>query len=462
MSQAITFTELTGGQGHSIMSATPGPDLARHGYTETEYSARGVARRFATVDDTATGIEEAGTAPFVTRILVRRPAADSAFDGHVVVEWFNVSSGNDSAPEYTYLAPEIIRAGSAWVGVSAQYTGIAGGPDSVDLETTGTGAAGVSQQGLAANDPDRYGELSHPGDAYCYDIFGTVTKALRDNGSVGHPLSGLSVRRVIAAGESQSAMALTTYVNVFTRVHHAIDGALIHSRPVGALPADPDSPAVDISSAYHGAPAPISADCGIPVFVVQTETDVLTDFDYVRARQPDSEVLRVWEVAGSSHADIVQIGEYEHLLGCPNPVNRGQQVFVLRAALHHLRGWIDEGVSPPTAEPLAVLLDRTPPGYALDEAGNVRGGVRTPCVDVPTEVLSGVLTGDAPRICVLFGSTTVMSEDALRQRYTDPDDYLHQYVAATDTAIGRGMILPADRTAVLADARPDPIPTESE
>ena len=65
------------------------------------------------------------------RIVVRRPRSPSAFNGVVVVEWLNVSGGLDAAPEYTYLRNELVRAGYAWVGVSAQYIGIEGGPVAV-------------------------------------------------------------------------------------------------------------------------------------------------------------------------------------------------------------------------------------------------------------------------------------------------------------------------------------------
>lgn len=475
---AVSFTPAAGGSGPHLLSATAGPDLGAHGYAETEYTAAGIARSFA-----ATGsgpVTVTGSAPFVTRVLVRRPIQAAAFSGCVVAEWLNVSSGSDAAPEYTYLADELVRAGHAWVGVSAQYTGVAGGVDSVDLPSTAT--AGVDAgpgNGLIAADPDRYHGLSHPGDGFCYDIFGHIGTALhdtdtrstdtvRDGGPSGvpHPLAGLPVRHVIAAGESQAAMALTTYVNRISQLHNAFDGALIHSRAVGQLSLSTPAPGgtagpVDIASAYHGDPVVIG-DGLIPAVIVQTETEVLGDFDYVRARQPDSDRVRVWEVAGTAHADRYQIGPYEDLLGCPAPVNRGQQRFVVRAALHHLSAWIDGGTAPPAAAPLTVDMSARPPRYVVDEIGNVRGGVRTPCVDAPASVLSGIVdTPGVSRICVLFGSTTPAAPEALARRYRGPDDYLAHYRAATDAAIDAGFVLAADREELLADADPDAIPRPS-
>ena len=66
-------------------------------------------------------------------------------------------------------------------------------------------------KGLKAIDPERYGSLVHPGDAYAYDIYTQVAEpcARRRRGALGE----LDVEQLLAVGESQSAFALTTYVN---------------------------------------------------------------------------------------------------------------------------------------------------------------------------------------------------------------------------------------------------------
>ncbi|MEE3851180.1 alpha/beta hydrolase domain-containing protein [Gordonia sp. LSe1-13] len=448
MTETIGFVQLHGGDGHSVVSATPGPDLTAHGYREDEYAASGVAYSYEPSADHE--VVPRDSASFTTRVLVRRPVSADDFTGTVVVEWLNVSSGSDAAPEYTYLAEELVRGGYAWVGISAQFTGIAGGAGSVEM------AAADGPQALADKDPQRYGLLHHPGDAYCFDIFGTVCAALQQATDNSHPLHDLSVKQILAVGESQSAMALTTYANHVVEVHDAIDGILIHSRAAGEMPFGEPGCGVDIATVFDAEPATIRESLRIPVLIVQTETDVLTNFRFVRSRQPDTDRLRVWEIAGTAHADLHQIGPYEDLLGCPMPVNRGQQRFVLRAALSHLTRWAGGGTPPPSAPPLRV--DNATATFELDEIGNVRDGVRTPCVDAPTQVLSGIVSADLPRICLLFGSTTPADPDLLARRYADADDYLAQYRAATTEAIDAGFALEADREEILADARPDLVP----
>ncbi|GAC67819.1 alpha/beta hydrolase domain-containing protein [Gordonia soli] len=447
----VGFRPLAGGAGVSLMSATPGPDLGAHGYAEAEFSASGVAERFSAGD--GHDVEPIDSATYTTRIVVRRPTDPARFSGTVVVEWFNVSSGADAAPEYTYLADEIVRAGHAWVGVSAQYDGVVGSSGSVGLDS---GVPG----GLLGADAERYGHLTHPGDAYCYDIFGGVGAALRSIDGPDHPLSGLDVTTLIAVGESQSAFALTTYVNLFLPRHRVHDGVLIHSRAAGSLGLGDVGTGADTDATFDQPPTLLREDLAARVIVVQTETDVLTNFRFHLARQPDTERLRIWEVAGTAHADLVQIGPYEEMLGCPHPVNRGQQQFVLRAALHHLVDWVhDTGTrpAPPHAEPLRLRPATDPEVFDVDDVGNVLGGVRTPRVDVATELLSGIVDADLPRICVLFGSTTPLPADVLRARFDGRADYLDRYRAATDAMIEAGFALAVDRDALLADANPEPI-----
>ncbi|GAB92681.1 alpha/beta hydrolase domain-containing protein [Gordonia rhizosphera] len=449
MNGAVAFGRLDGGAGCSLIAAAALPDLTACGYHESEYRATGAAQRFT--ESGAHGVTVVGADNYATRVAVRRPADDASFNGTVVVEWLNVSSGSDAAPEYTYLAEEIVRGGFAWVGVSAQFTGVAGGSGSVGGPLTEPG------RGLAGHDPERYGGLYHPGDAYCYDIFGKIGAALRETVSDGdeHPLSGLTVRQVVAVGESQAAMTLTTYANRIAQHHGCYDGILIHSRAAAGTSLGEVGAAIDINAVFDAEPTTIRPDLGIPVFIVQTETDVLSNFRFYRARQPDSDTLRTWEIAGTSHADLHQIGPYEHVLRCPTPVNRGQQRFVLRSALRHLNRWIDGGDPPPTAPPLELASSTAAPAFVTDAIGNVTGGVRTPCVDAPTQILSGIVSVPVPRICALFGSTTPAPDHELRRRYADAVAYVDAYETATDAAISAGFVLTEDRAAIMADARPD-------
>jgi hypothetical protein len=119
-------------------------------------------------------------------------------------------------------------------------------------------------------------------------------------------------------------------------------------------------------------------------------------------------------------------------------------VYVVRAALRWLESWARGGPPAPSAPWLEVDGDRLVP----DELGIARGGVRTPVVDAPADVLSGLGNTGAP-ICWLFGRTLPLPQPA----YPSHQAYLAAYTAATDAAISAGFVLPEDRDAVLAEAR---------
>lgn len=154
--------EMVGGKGVFIGSATPA-NLQQVGYVEHEYVAAGTATSYkvngAIAHDGRWRFVPDVSAPYRTRVLVRRPADPKVFSGTVIVEWLNVSGGVDADPDWVSLREEIVRRGDAWVGVSAQRIGVIGGPVLVKVQVPGAEAAG---KGLKAVDPARYGSLEHP------------------------------------------------------------------------------------------------------------------------------------------------------------------------------------------------------------------------------------------------------------------------------------------------------------
>lgn len=443
-------------------------DLAAQGYLEEEYFLSGQAQAYEL--DGARGGDgrwpvspgPAGPAGYATRLVVRRPLDPGRFNGTVIVEWLNVSAGTDAEPDWACTHRHIIREGFAWVGVSAQKAGIDGGGI----------AAGPH---LKSVDPDRYKTLSHPGDAFSYDIFSQAGRALRDSGG-RRPLGPLTPARLIAVGESQSAAFLVTYINAIDPVSRLYDGYLVHGR--GAAGANFDgfrtSPA-----ATAGGPAPdpaaaraaaaragerIRDDVRVPVLTLQSETDVASMGGGL-ARSPDSERFRLWEVAGAAHADtylikgaiqdtgalsaselaaaLAPISEI-HGFNTGTPINSGpQQHYVSQAALAQLDSWVRGGAAPSQA----ARLELTEEGgaFAADRHGIALGGIRTPWVDVPVAVLSGLGQEGGAGFTFLFGTTLPFSAEELAQLYpAGRDSYLKQFGESLAQAVHKGFILAAD------------------
>ena len=429
--------------GHVIEPLTALPtDLASHDYVEQEFSASGTAHAFRATSSPSDGrwsITPTSSAPYATRVLVRRPANPKNFSGTVVVEWMNESAG-ESAPDWDYLNPEIMDAHDAWIGVSVQSLGVDGGKSLLSGgEVTG------SVPGLAQQEPQRYGSLHQPGDQYSYDIYDQIAFGLRDSPS--KVLGPLHPRHVLAVGESQSAIYLTTFADTIEPHDYPYDGIFIHSRGVSGAPLDGTS----INTGTAQTPLLIRTDLRVPVFMSETQTDMIM-LGYAKAQQANTDRIRTWEIAGTSHADIYEVGGDAGILGCTTPINTGPQHVVVQAAFADFSRWVTDG-TPPPEPPRFKLASTHPTTLALDSHGNVIGGVRTPAVDVPVSTLTGSAPAGTSVICSLFGTTTTFSPGELTSLYGSEANYLSKYTTDLDKAIAGGYLLPSEREALLAQAR---------
>ncbi len=451
---------ISGGSGKPFLGSTTF-DLAQVGYSEAEYFMSGTATAFTKVGafavDGVWSVASGDSAAYKTRLLVYRPIDAKNFNGTVVVEWLNESGGVDAAADWITGHVELTRAGFAWMGVSAQRVGVEGG----------TSLLGSPTIPLKTIDPARYGSLVHPGDSFSYDIFSQAAQAILRPAGI-NPLGDLQINTVIAAGDSQSAFRLVTYINAIHPLADIYDGFLVHSRGGNAVAVAPlsETPqaAITVPAATH-----IRADLNVPVLIFETETD-LTFLGYARAQQNDSERIRVWEVAGAAHADtyttvvggtdlgsspdaaalVVTAAPVAGFTPCPGPINSGPQHFVLNAALAALNQWVREG-SPPPSAPRLELAAGAAITLVRDANGNALGGIRTPQVDVPIAALSGEPQAGSV-FCLLFGSTTPFDDAMLTALYADHAAYVTAFNAATDRAVAAGFILPPDADLMKANA----------
>jgi hypothetical protein len=428
------------------------------GYVEEEFFFSGGATSYKAAGDLPNDgrwtVQPAEAAPYASRLVVIRPSDAKRFNGTVVVEWLNVTTGGDSGIDWTYLHRELIRDGFAYTGVSAQKVGIEGGPSPAQSGTP-----------LKSSNPERYGKLSHPGDAFSYDIYSQAGRAIR--GASGVKILGpLELKRVLAAGESQSAAFLTTYVNAIDPLDKVYDGFLIHSRFANgsALAGAMGGGRGPAANGVTPTGVQIRVDVRVPVLTFETETDVIgQNTMFVYARQSDSDRLRIWEVAGTAHVDsyyfavgAIDSGSatIERLAaawrpgtmggGLGLPMNSGpQHHYVDEAALYHLNRWVGDGKAPSKAARMETVPDG-PPRYALDKNGNVLGGIRTPWLDVPTAKLSAAgQTGSG--LSFLFGITQPFDTATIRMLYPGGKaDYLAKFNKALDATVKAGFILGAE------------------
>jgi hypothetical protein len=266
-----------------------------------------------------------------------------------------------------------------------------------------------------------------------------------------NPLGKLKVERVIADGESSSASRLTQYYNTIHPLHGLADAFIL-----------------------NGAPEPnlvVRTDLTTPAFKLVTETD-LAVIGHAQNRQADSDVLRTWEVAGTSHADFDMIGD--HLVPTGTGVNPVQYrdtgtfqaptcdfptltrtpfKYVYHAVLEHVDRWAQDGTQPPHAPLLEVVsVGPGPRGAVLarDSFGIAKGGIRLAAVAVP------IATNASPNgpgfFCSIFGQYLPFDAATLAGLYRNHGSYVSQVAKVSDQNVKDGFILRPDAQATKAGA----------
>ncbi|MGY4827783.1 alpha/beta hydrolase domain-containing protein [Sphaerotilaceae bacterium SBD11-9] len=415
--------------------------ISASGYTDREFWISGLARTYRASstlrsDGKWSAHVYSSSTPYNTPMLVRRPADPSKFNGIVIIEWLNVSSGYVLDIDWIMAKEEFLRQGYAYVGLTNQKAGLDGSKE---------------------KNPTRYNAGNLPNDDISYDVLSQAAKAVRDQYQV--VLGGLVPNKIFATGHSQSALRLTTYVNAIHPLEKVIDGFVIHGRG--------NSGTKIASGDLRGTPSStvIRNDLQQPVFQLQSEMDVNSQSDTSKAT--DSAKIRYWEVAGSSHSDQTMLeGVYSVSTrppaSCEKPANRMPFHRAQKAVYSHLVKWATVGTLPPTAPRItrSVLLGR----IQRDSYGNALGGLRLPEIDVPiaTYGIDNSTTGSLEFLdlfaCTTSGSNDPFTATRLGSLYPTHADYYAKYKAAADKALAAGYLLPADYATALQEANAAPIP----
>ena len=413
-------------------------DLAKHGYEEQEYYASGVANRYRIKNPLETAALVDSGHPYKTRIVIRKPSDPKSFNGTVVVEWYNVSAGQDIDFCWGGSHDYLMREGYVWVGVSAQRVGI--------KQLNAWNSARYSTLSAeASNDDPQGGTLDDRGDVLSWDIFGQVGAALLGHHGPADPLAGFAIKRLIAAGESQSALRLTTYYNAIQPLHNLYQGFLYYDA-AGKLRSDAKLPAISVGTEF-GATLPVIAETS------------------------ESTYLRRWPVAGTSHVSFPEMNEYidvetlrDGFLKSPDgkPVSLTQATagctqtplwskvpteLVLNSAYDHLTHWINDGTAAPAAPQFERNLDGT---LKRDADGELLGGIRLPQLVVPTAQNSGFNSG--PGTCMLLGFHRDLSSTELKSLYHSHAEYVREVDKATQAVLKAGFVLPYDAERIMQSA----------
>jgi alpha/beta hydrolase family protein len=371
-----------------------------YSYTENEYFYSG----------TATNLAKGVPAPYASRMLVRLPQNPAKFNGTVIVEWLNVTGGNDLETVWPVEGNYLMQHGYGYVGVSAQLVG-------ADF--------------LPAWDSVRYAGITHPGDEFSFDIFSQALQALRDPGenravlggvSGVDPMRGMAVKHLVVSGASQSALKLTEFIN----------GGYNRGEADAYLITRGGGPFTDFST---------------PIFQQNEETAAAPT-------QPDGSRFRLWEEAGTAHAPYAWYSYiwsmYQRDLvpsGTPNPINtacainRGSVDYTGRA----LARWIAHYFETGSMGPSMPRLLRNGSEVIRDSNGLAEGGVRQPFVEAPVAYNAG--TG-----CALFGTYRGWTPAMIQSLYPTHEAYVAAIKQAASYDVKKGWLLAPDAKGAVAKA----------
>ena len=110
--------------------------------------------------------------------------------------------------------------------------------------------------------------------------------------------------------------------------------------------------------------------------------------------------------------------------------------YIMNGAFANLDLWVRKGIPPPRADRLVTTGTYPDVEFALDEFGNVKGGVRTPYVDVP------IVTHN------WNGKVTPFDNKRLKRLYPSHDHYVSQVIKHTDALLKDRWIIAADAEAI--------------
>lgn len=471
---AVTVSRPPEGQGAAFVPGTRlVAELPRNDYVEEEFFVEGTASLFNYANNPPKGhtdlVSVQGGVPYRTRLIVRRPADPDAFDGNVVVEWWNSTAGFDTAPAWDPSAGFFAKRGTIYVGVTNSTT-------SIGFLVGGCRVFGLTPPTCGT----RYQSLSLPENGLAFEMMSQIANLLRSSNAQNPIPPAYRVRKLFHVGESQQAGSLVTYASAF-HLPEVNDGYFIQSginpRPINFGPRCGDAGVPEYPGCTPRLPLPegrVRSDLPVPVYQVVTQTDFETLGFGTAGRQADTRLYRYYEVAGGGHNTV-----HRDIAIIPAGLLGPQPVYLEELCANALNTTADGPVYVSHVFNALWLRmfrqasndNQTPPGRVMDDDGgvlrrdangNVTGGVRLPAMDVPTARyastnvadpgLSPLLQGIGNLACRLSGSVFPFDAATLAELYPSKADYVNKVRASVSRLVAQGLLLRSDAAEVIREA----------
>ncbi|HET9160929.1 MAG TPA: alpha/beta hydrolase domain-containing protein [Caulobacteraceae bacterium] len=442
-------------------------DLAKSGFVEEEFFVSGKANVY---DWPASGpVVRTPDAPYVTRILVRRPARAARFSGRVIVEMLNPTNLLDLNIGWAIHRDEFLRRGDAWVGITAKPVAV------VTLKTFNPQRYQALDWGnpLPVNDPKNCAQRGdgsqNTENGLVWDMntqIGAWIRSADPKNPFRYGGAASKAKWLYGWGYSQTGGFLYTYINAIHPLVVQADGRPMFDGYLVAVATGPSAINQCAAAIPAGDPRRSFGPVGVPVIQVMSQSDYL---NYVPQRRPDGNTpadrFRHYDNAGSGHAtpdelywgprpaDIVKGGRVPPPVDCnEGPRSRFPSRVPFNAELRMLEAWVEKGTAPPPSQNIEVK-DRQP---VLDAHGNVTGGMRTPYLDAPTSVWYGNSTG--PSFCRIGGHELGFTPDKLKALYPTHAAYVAAVTKSVEAGIKARTITPEDGRWMIDEAKATAVP----
>ena len=439
-------------------------DLEKAGYIEEEYYLSGTAPAI-----TAAG-EALFQAPYITRILVRKPKDPAKFNGTVVIEpfsWFG-----ERGAGWILTRAYLLRKGYAYVGYTLNINKPAEDPKFPPGEYEATGRPNrytgiVNFEFMRRFDYPRYAPLGSYYDPARFKRGGAPDPFVPQSQGIGAglalllksnladgPMSGLRVQRVYVDSWAVTAQVWMDYLDQGRHQQWRMpDGRpLIDAYMTGRMAFG------EVGGDVIRVPRKMPND--VPFVTVYSQSELMHDAIEGITLPPDTDqpMLRYYEVTGMPHLRLADHGT-QHTEDVAADVGKGDvprcQILydepaemVVSALLDDMDKWVREGKPMPRAPRVVrkgkgVLRDTT--------TQNMIGGVRPPWIAVP----SATYWTEQESHCGIIYDTKVPYDHAkLRRLYGSYSTYLRKYEGAKEAAVKQGYLLPEDRDELKAVAQP--------
>ena len=428
--------------------------LDSYGYEEEEFFIDGTSNIYKKDEENAVVCYT--DAPYINRILVRRPSISQKTSGRVIIEILNATSGKDIDRMWALTHELFLRNGDIWIGITSK-------PSSI--------------KAMKKLNPDRYKALhwSNPDPRhlpkflskrheFCgaisadsetglfWDMLTDIAYEVRD----GKSIISSDVKYVYLTGWSQSTIYMVEYLNYFAyreKSKSPFDGYFSGGGVRSLAPALNQYDIPECAGEYGTILHRVSE----PYIAVQTESEN-NDLGNDVVRQPDSDdpnfKYRIFDIPGATHDCLQTMQNYyredpdQYDLGIVltypaksgNPNNYPSK-FVFHRACDMMYRWAEENEVP-------IKLPRIEIGFndqnVRDFDGNAVGGWRLPAIDLPVCMYYPFPDQLQPSVFSLYGTCFPFSTDKLITRYESLEKYCGLVEENARKAVTEGRLMPED------------------